>query len=108
LSYLLEQVYFISDVAEWTKILRVFGYSDIYHTFEYSSLEAERIGGVAQLIIINMPTGIIGLPVIFRKIPNESRYIDAISVYGYSGVLTSTSLTSEDFLSGMRKIKVVS
>ena len=105
MSYLLEQVYFISDSVRWTELLRLFGYSDIYHTFEYSSLEAERIGGIAQLIIINMPTGIIGLPVIFRKIPNESRYNDAISVYGYNGVLTSTSLTSGDFLSGIKKIK---
>ena len=105
LSYLLEQVYFISDSVRWTELLRLFGYSDIYHTFEYSSLEAERTGGIAQLIIINMPTGIIGLPVIFRKIPNESRYNDAISVYGYNGVLTSTSLTADDFLSGTRKIK---
>ena len=105
MSYLLEQVYFISDSVRWTELLRLFGYSDIYHTFEYSSLEAERIGGIANLIIINLPTGIIGLPVIFRKIPNEICYQDAISVYGYNGVLTSTSLTSDDFLSGIKKIK---
>ena len=105
MSYLLEQVYFISDVAEWTKLLKVLGYSDIYHTFEFSSLDSERMGGVANLIIVNMPTGIIGLPLIFRKIPNENRYIDAVSVYGYNGVLTSSSITPEDFASGIKKIK---
>jgi len=105
MSYLLEQVYFISDSVQWTELLKFFGYSDIYHTFEYASLESERIGGVANLIVVNMPTGIIGLPVIFRKIPNESRYCDVTSVYGYSGVLTSTSLTPEDFISGIKKIK---
>ena len=105
MSYLLEQVYFISDSVRWTELLRLFGYSDIYHTFEYTSLEAERIGGIANLIIINLPTGIIGLPVILRKIPNEICHQDAISVYGYNGVLTSTSLTSDDFLSGIKKIK---
>ena len=105
MSYLLEQVYFISDVAEWTKLLKVLGYSDIYHTFEYTSLDSERIGGMANLIIVNMPSGIIGLPLIFRKIPNENRYIDAVSVYGYNGVLTSSSITPEDFESGIKKIK---
>lgn len=63
------------------------------------------MGGVGNLIIVNMPTGIIGLPVIFRKIPNENCYIDAVSVYGYSGVLTSSSITPEDFASGIKKIK---
>ena len=105
MSYLLEQVYFISDAIEWTKLLKVLGYSDIYHTFEYTSLDSERMGGVANLIIVNMPTGIIGLPVIFRKIPNENCYIDAVSVYGYNGVLTSSSITSDDFASGVKKIK---
>ena len=105
MSYLLEQVYFISDSIQWSELLKFFGYSDIYHTFEYASLDSERIGGVPNLIVVNMPTGIIGLPVIFRKIPNESRYCDATSVYGYSGVLTSTSLTPEDFISGIKKIK---
>ena len=105
MSYLLEQVYFISDAIEWTKLLKVLGYSDIYHTFEYTSLDSERMGGVANLIIVNMPTGIIGLPVIFRKIPNENCYIDAVSVYGYNGVLTSSSITPEDFASGIKKIK---
>lgn len=105
LSYLLEQVYFISDVAEWTKLLKVLGYSDIYHTFEFTSLDSERMGGVANLIIVNMPTGIIGLPAIFRKIPNENRHIDAVSVYGYNGVLTSSSIIPEDFASGVKKIK---
>jgi hypothetical protein len=63
------------------------------------------MGGVGNLIIVNMPTGIIGLPVILRKIPNENCYIDAVSVYGYSGVLTSSSITPEDFASGIKKIK---
>lgn len=105
MSYLLNQVYFISDSVKWSELLKLFGYSDIYHTFEYTSLDSERIGGVANLIIVNMPTGMIGLPLIFRKIPNENRYSDAASVYGYNGVLTSSSITPEDFASGIKKIK---
>jgi lipid II:glycine glycyltransferase (peptidoglycan interpeptide bridge formation enzyme) len=105
LSYLLEQTYFISDSLPWTEALKSFEYSDIHHTFEYANLDAERIGGTANFILVNTPSGVVGLPIIFRKIPNESRYIDAISVYGYNGVLTSPSITSEDFLSAVSKIK---
>jgi hypothetical protein len=106
LNFLLEQVYFISDSITWTEILRLFEYSDIYQTFDYVSLESERISGIANLVFITMPTGCVGIPLIFRKIPNEERYIDAVSVYGYNGVLTSSHLSSEDFLNGIKKIKV--
>jgi hypothetical protein len=105
MNFLIEQVYFISGLTDWHKILNSFEYSDIYHTFELSRLEAERVGGEFNLIVINMPSGLIGLPIIFRKIPNEYFYVDAVSVYGYNGVLTSALLTQEDFHSGIDKIK---
>jgi lipid II:glycine glycyltransferase (peptidoglycan interpeptide bridge formation enzyme) len=105
MNYLLEQVYFITDNVPWTEALKFFKYSDIYHSFEYVTLDSEKIGGVANLILVNMASGMVGLPVIFRKIPNETQYIDAVSVYGYNGVLTSPSITSDDFLVGIKKIK---
>jgi hypothetical protein len=105
MSYLLEQVYFISDESAWSEALKSFKYFDVYHTFKYASLDSEKTGGHANLIVVNMPSGIVGLAVIFRKIPNESRYIDAVSVYGYNGVLTSASINSDDFLAGIEKIK---
>ena len=105
MNFLIEQVYFISGSTDWSQILNSFEYSDIYHTFEFSSLDAERIGGDFNLLVINMPSGLIGLPIIFRKIPNEYFYVDAVSVYGYNGVLTSALLTQEDFDSGIDKIK---
>ena len=105
MSYLLENTYFISDSLSWTEALKSFEYSDIHHTFAYASLDSQRIGGIANLIQVNTPSGVVGLPVIFRKIPNESRYIDATSVYGYNGILTSAGITSGDFLTAVSKIK---
>jgi hypothetical protein len=69
------------------------------------NLESERIGGVANLVFITMPTGCIGLPLILRKIPQSEPYIDAVSVYGYNGVLTSSQLSPEDFVIGVNRIK---
>ncbi|NCW13266.1 MAG: GNAT family N-acetyltransferase [Chitinophagia bacterium] len=105
MNFLLEQVYFITDLEVWSESLNYFQYSDIYHTFEYTHLEAQRIDGLANLLVVSMPTGFIGLPLIFRKIPNEKLYIDATSVYGYNGVLTSAAISSIDFIEGIKKIK---
>jgi len=104
-NFIIEQVYFVSDCVQWSEILKYFEYTDIYHAFEYVNLESARIGGSPSIAIIQMSTGFIGIPLIFRKIPNESRYIDAVSVYGYNGVLTSASIETADFISGVDKIK---
>lgn len=105
MNFLLEQIYFVSDPLQWAEALKSFEYSDIYHTYEYASLDAERIGGTANLIVVNTSSGLVGLSVIFRKIPNETRYIDATSVYGYNGVLTSALITLSDYVEGVKKIK---
>ena len=52
-----------------------------------------------------MPSGLVGLIMIFRKIPGESKYFDAAAVYGYNGVLTSSALSSADFNLGIARIK---
>jgi hypothetical protein len=105
MNFLLEQVYFITDLQQWDNTLKAFEYSDIYHTADYAKLESERVGGSANLVVVNMPSGLIGLPLILRVIPGESCYIDATSVYGYNGVLTSVSITPSDFIHGIKKIK---
>ena len=105
LQFLLQQVTFISDAINWQQALIQFEYSDIYHSFEYVYLEAQRLDGAPKLLVINMPTGMIGLVMIFKKIPNEPRFFDATSVYGYNGILTTSKLTTTDFNKGIEEIK---
>lgn len=105
MNFILEQAYFITDSFTWAEVLRRFEYSDIYQTYEYVGLESDRINGIANLVFITMPTGCLGIPLILRKIPHEDHYIDAVSVYGYNGVLTSSHLSSADFFAGINKIK---
>lgn len=106
-DFIIQQVYFISEALNWKESLSQFEYVDFYHSFDYVYLESLRINGTPKLIIISMPSGLIGLVMIFRKIPGETQYFDATSVYGYNGVLTSPHLTSSDFNLGIAKIKKV-
>ena len=105
-EFLIQQVSFISDALKWQEILNQFEYSDFYHTFDYVYLESLRVNGAPKLIVVNMPSGLVGLIMIFRKIPGESKYFDATAVYGYNGVLTSSALSSADFNSGIARIKI--
>lgn len=104
-EFLIQQVSFISDAIKWQEILNQFEYSDFYHTFDYVYLESLRVNAAPKLIVVNMPSGLVGLIMIFRKIPGESKYFDAAAVYGYNGVLTSSALSSADFNLGIARIK---
>lgn len=104
-DFLIQQVYFFSEALGWQETLNQFEYSDFYHSFDYVYLESQRINGTPKLILVNMPTGLLGLITIFRKIAGESHYFDATAVYGYSGVLTSSRLSPADFNLGIEKIK---
>ena len=102
---LIHPVCFISDALNWHELLKLFEYSDIYHTFDYVYLESLRINGTPKLVTVSMPTGLIGLVMIFRKIPGENKHFDATAVYGYNGVLNSPGLSSTDFNHGIERIK---
>jgi|GEM_PF-1856672 len=102
---LIQQVSFISEATAWQGLLAQFEYSDFYHTFDYVYLESLRINGAPKLVVVNMPSGIVGLIMIFRKIPGENKYFDATAVYGYNGVLTTSALTAADYHLGIAQIK---
>jgi lipid II:glycine glycyltransferase (peptidoglycan interpeptide bridge formation enzyme) len=102
---LIQQVSFISEAIAWQGLLAQFEYSDFYHTFDYVYLESLRINGAPKLVVVNMPSGLVGLIMIFRKIPGDNKYFDATAVYGYNGVLTSPALTPADFHLGIAQIK---
>ncbi len=104
-EFLVQQVSFISDALKWQEILNQFEYSDFYHTFDYVYLESLRVNGAPKLIVVDTPSGLVGLIMIFRKIPGENKYFDATAVYGYNGVLTSSALSSADFNTGITRIK---
>jgi Acetyltransferase (GNAT) domain len=101
----IQQVGFISEAIAWQGLLAQFEYSDFYHTFDYVYLESLRINGAPKLLVVNMPSGLVGLIMIFRKIPGENKYFDATAVYGYNGVLTTTALTATDYHLGIAQIK---
>lgn len=102
---LIQQVNFISEAIAWQGFLAQFEYSDFYHTFDYVYLESLRINGAPKLVVVSMPTGLVGLIMIFRKIPGDNKHFDATAVYGYNGVLTSSALTPTDYQLGIAQIK---
>ncbi len=104
-EFLVQQVSFISDALKWQEILNQFECSDFYHSFDYVYLESLRVNGAPKLIVVDTPSGLVGLIMIFRKIPGENKYFDATAVYGYNGVLTSSALSSADFNTGITRIK---
>lgn len=104
-EFLVQQVSFISDALKWQEILNQFEYRDFYHSFNYVYLESLRVNGAPKLIVVDTPSGLVGLIMIFRKIPGENKYFDATAVYGYNGVLTSSALSSADFNTGIAQIK---
>jgi hypothetical protein len=103
----IKQANFISEAIAWQGFLAQFEYSDFYHTFDYVYLESLRINGAPKLVVVNMPSGLVGLIMIFRKIPGDNKYFDATAVYGYNGVLTSSALTPSDYQLGIVQIKKV-
>jgi len=102
---LIQQVGFISEAIAWQGFLEQFEYTDFYHTFDYVYLESLRINGAPKLVVVNMPSGLVGLIMIFRKIPGENKHFDATAVYGYNGVLTTSALTATDYHLGIAQIK---
>lgn len=79
---------------------------DFYHLPEYASLEAQRIGAVPEAVWIEEENKTFFLPYLLRRCPDEfsaaftaSDIFDAVSPYGYAGILLSDAATdSSNFI----------
>ncbi|MDH7914340.1 GNAT family N-acetyltransferase [Winogradskyella sp. SYSU M77433] len=77
----------IKNKKEWVELLEVFGNIDFYHTYDYHQLSKNE-GEFPVLIKYTEGETVLGLPLLIRTIEN-SEFKDAVSVYGYSGILSS-------------------
>lgn len=85
----------IKDKEEWNNLINSTEDSDFYHSFSYHQI-SKSIKDIPILIKYTEENKIIGLPLLLRSIEN-SDYIDATSVYGYSGPITINIDNNFDF-----------
>ena len=78
---------------DWNAQLVSFKNKDFYHTYYYHCL-SKKEGETPVLITYIQDKVTIAIPLLIRAIKN-SDYKDAVSVYGYCGVLSSN--LNEDF-----------
>lgn len=76
----------IEEKDEWKKNLMDFDPIDFCHTYDYHVLDANE-HDKPILILYSESEKKIALPLLLRSIP-DTHYIDATSVYGYSGPLS--------------------
>ena len=77
----------IEDRKQWREQLSSVENLDFYHTYDYHQL-SKKNDERPVLIKYTAPGTCLLLPLLLRNIEN-SEYKDAISVYGYAGILTS-------------------
>jgi hypothetical protein len=77
----------IKDKKQWDETLCQVKQYDFYHTFDYHQI-SKKDDEVAVLIKYTQNEHIVAFPLLIRKIENSS-YVDATSVYGYPGPLTT-------------------
>ena len=99
------QVVSPSDSA-WQECLNLIPH-DFYHLPGYLALEADRINGVAEAIIVKDKESVFFLPYIIRSCDgiigdtrtfNEGRIYDIVSPYGYPGMLANESGQNTRFM----------
>lgn len=92
----------ISDSARWQRAIGEMPCADFYHSFDYHSLDAERIGGEPRLFLFERDGHVAIMPVIVRVIPTtghiKNSLYDATSVYGYSGPLCTIDSPPDEFV----------
>lgn len=74
------------DDSEWSRRVHAVEH-DFYQLPHYAALEAERVGGTARAALASAGEDWILLPLVTRALPQSSEVCDAISPYGYPGVL---------------------
>ncbi|MBT8099783.1 MAG: GNAT family N-acetyltransferase [Gammaproteobacteria bacterium] len=78
----------ISSKDEWDAALLSVAQRDFYHSFDFHSLEAEKLQAVPRLFHFQDAHCNILLPLLIRPIGDgQSQLMDATSVYGYGGPL---------------------
>ncbi len=75
----------IKDKKHWNDTLAQIEHIDFYHTYDYHQL-SKNDGELPILIRYTDGSTILALPLLLRPIENTT-YNDAISVYGYAGIL---------------------
>ncbi|WP_310484830.1 GNAT family N-acetyltransferase [Chamaesiphon sp. VAR_48_metabat_403] len=99
------QVVVPSDLA-WQECLNLIPH-DFYHLPGYLGLEADRINGVAEAIIVEDGESVFFLPYIIRNCDpiigdiraiNDDRIYDIVSPYGYPGMLVNESGQNTQFI----------
>ena len=83
----------IKDKKGWNEQLSFIKDLDVYHTYDYHQI-SKKADESPILIKYTEGNTVILLPLLIRPIEN-SQYNDAISVYGYTGILTLN--LEEDF-----------
>ena len=83
----------IKEKKEWCEELALFEHLDFYYTYDYHHL-SKKEDEVAVLLKYVEGDSILVLPLLIRDIENTD-YKDAISVYGYAGVLNKN--ITDDF-----------
>lgn len=76
----------IKDKIRWNEQLSLIENLDVYHTYDYHHI-TKKPGEIPILIKYSVEDTSIVLPLLLRPIEN-SDYKDAVSVYGYAGILT--------------------
>ena len=76
----------IKDKTQWNEQLSLIEHFDVYHTYDYHHI-SKKSGETPILIKFTGDDTSLILPLLIRNIEN-SDYKDAISVYGYVGILT--------------------
>ena len=76
----------IKDKIRWNQELALIENIDVYHTYDYHDI-TKKPNETPILIKYKDQDNILLLPLLIRPI-DDSNYNDAISVYGYSGILT--------------------
>lgn len=74
-----------SNDTLWSTIVNKCKVFDFYHTLSYNKLEKS---GNTLLFVLEFDNNCLALPLVIRAIPN-SHYLDATSVYGYAGPISS-------------------
>lgn len=78
----------IKDRDQWREQLSLTEHLDFYHTYDYHHLSKTENETPILIIYTNKKTRL-ALPLLLRNIENTD-FKDAISVYGYAGILTLT------------------
>jgi len=86
----------IVEKQKWLAALQVCGEYDVYHLPQYHQLAQEQGEGTPYLFALETKRGISALPFLVRNVNTVESlenfpYMDATSVYGYPGVVSSLS-----------------